>query len=217
MRTAYHEELARFEARLGDLARLAETAMRQATDALLTTDRELASSVTAEEGSITRLHRLLDSDAVTLLALQQPVASELRTVVAGLRMSADLDRMGALARHVAETVQQRHVDPVLPEHLRPTAATMGEVAGRMAAKAREAMTTRDATAARRLERDDDEMDRLESLLRQQVLAGSPPVDLGTAMDVALLGRFYERFADHAVSLARRVAYLAGHAPEDVTV
>ena len=217
MRTAYHEELARFQTRLGDLARLAETAMRQATDALLNTDRDLARTVTGEEDDINRLHRLLDSDAVLLLALQQPVATELRTVVAGLRMSGDLDRMGALARHVAEVVQQRHPRPAVPEHLRSTLATMGEVACRMAAKAREAMATGDATAARRLDRDDDEMDRLEATLRQQVLAGEPPVDLDTAMDLALLGRFYERFADHAVSLTNRVAYLTGHAPRDLAV
>lgn len=216
MRTAYHEELARFEARLGDLARLAETAMRQATDALLNTDRELASTVTGEEDTIARLHRLLDSDAVTLLALQQPVASELRTVVAGLRMSADLDRMGALARHVAEIVQ-RHADSVVPEPVRPTIATMGEVACRMAAKARAAMAARDATAARQLDQDDDEMDGLEAMLRQQVVAGKPPMDLDTAMDLALLGRFYERFADHAVSLTTRVAYLTGRASQDLTV
>lgn len=208
MRIAYHEELARFEARLGELARLAEAAIGQATDALINDDIELARAITGEKDGIKRLHGLLDSNAVTLLALQQPVASELRTVVAGLRMSAELDRMGALARHVAEIAEQRHPRPV-PEPLRPTVATMGRVARRMAAKARQAMAARDADAARDLDRDDDEMDRLEAMVRHQVLAADPPVDLDSAMDFALVARFYERFGDHTVSLADRVAYLAG--------
>jgi len=211
MRKAYHEELAHFLARLGDLARLAEGSMVQATTALLDNDLELARKVTGEEDSIGRLHRLLDSDAVGLLARQQPVATDLRTIVAGLRMSADLDRMGALARHVAEIVEQRHPRPVVPEPLRPTIAAMGEVARRMAARARDAMASTDAQAARELDHDDDEMDHLEPTLREQLLTGEPRVDLEAAMDLALIGRYYERFADHAVSLAGRVAFLAGAA------
>ncbi|TNC21308.1 phosphate signaling complex protein PhoU [Amycolatopsis alkalitolerans] len=217
MRTEYHEKLAQFQQRLGELARLAETAIGQATQALLNGDRELARTVTGGESAIMRLHRLLDTDAVNLLALQQPVASELRTVVAGLRMSADLERMGALARHVAEIVQQHETGPVVPDGVRPTLAAMGEVAGRMAADARKAMAARDATALRRLDRDDDEMDRLEAVVRQDVLAEVPPANLRTAMDLALLARFYERFGDHAVSLAKRVAYLAEHPAQDLTV
>ncbi|TVT15077.1 phosphate signaling complex protein PhoU, partial [Amycolatopsis rhizosphaerae] len=197
MRTAYHEELARFGARLGDLARLAETALGQATSALLDNDLSLARKVTADEGAITKLHHLLDAEAVTLLARQQPVAGELRTIVAGLRMSSDLDRMGAMARHVAELVELRHPDPVVPETLQPTVATMGEVARRMAARARQAMAAGDATALTRIARDDDEMDHLEAMLRRQVTHGDPRPSLDTAMDLALLGRYYQRFGDHA--------------------
>jgi phosphate transport system protein len=217
MRTAYHEELARFAARLADLARLAESALGQATKALLDNDETRAGKVIREGGAIGKLHRLLDSDAVGLLARQQPVAGELRRIVAGLRMSGDLDRMGALARHVAELVEARYPAPVVPEALRPTVTTMGEVARQMAAQAREAMATEDAAAADRLDREDDEMDRLQQLLRQQLLGGEPPVGLGTAMDLALLGRYYERFADHAVSLAARVAFLAGQIQQDAEV
>ena len=217
MRTAYHEQLASFEARLGDLARLAETAMRQATQALLDNDLDVARGVTGRTETIDRLHHLLDADAVKLLVLQQPVASELRTIVAGLRMGGDLDRMGALARHIAGIVERRHPHAAVPEPLRPVIAEMGAVARRMAAKAREAMANQDPTAASELDRQDNEMDRLETLLEQRVLGCEPPVGLTAAMDLALIGRFYERFADHVVALSARIAYVAGTSQDDVTV
>ncbi|NKQ51834.1 phosphate signaling complex protein PhoU [Amycolatopsis sp. K13G38] len=217
MRTAYHEELARFHDRLGDLAGLAEGAIRQATQAVLDNDIDAARKLSAEEETISRLHRLLDADAVTLIARQQPVASELRTIVAGLRMSGDLDRMGALARHIAEIVQRRHPRAVVPEPLRALVAEMGETAQRMAAMARAAMASRDPAAAAELDRQDNEMDRLETTLAQRVIECTPPVEPATAMDLALIGRFYERFGDHAVALAARVAYLVGPVQEDLTV
>ncbi len=217
MRTAYHEELSRFGARLADLARLAESELGQATQALLDNDILLAGRVTGGAPTIVRLHHMLDDDAVRLLARQQPVATDLRTIVAGLRMSADLERMGTLAAHLADLVEQRHPNPVVPESLRPTVATMGDIARRMAASAREAMANQDRTAVDRLERDDDEMDRLQAMLARQVIDAQPPVGPQTAMDLALVGRYFERFADHTVSLARRVAFLAGELRQATSV
>lgn len=217
MRTEYHEELAHFRGRLGDLAQLAETAIQQATQALLDNDIEAARGLTGQGETIARLHRLLDADAVTLIARQQPVASDLRTIVAGLRMSGDLDRMGALARHIAEIVERRHPNPPVPEALRSTIGEMGELAQRMAAKTREAMANQDPAAAGQLDEQDNAMDRLTATLEPLILACARPVTLTEAMDLALLGRFYERFADHAVALAARVAYLAGAPQEDLSV
>ncbi|MTD54602.1 phosphate signaling complex protein PhoU [Amycolatopsis pithecellobii] len=217
MRTAYHQELAYFQDRLGDLAQLAETAIQEATKALLDNDIEAARGLTAQGETIARLHRLVDADAVTLIARQQPVASDLRMIVAGLRMSGDLDRMGALARHIAEIVERRHPTPAVPEALRSTIAEMGELAQRMAAKTREALANQDPAAARKLDAQDNAMDRLTTALEPLILACEPPVTLTEAMDLALLGRFYERFADHTVALATRVAYLTGAPQEDLSV
>lgn len=209
MRESYHAELAAFSGRLVDLARLAEGAMNRATTALVAGDVELARAVVAEEEAIVALHHRLDEEAVGILARQQPVATDLRTIVAGLRMSADLDRMGAMARHVAELVVRRAPRPALPSAVRPTVAAMGETAQRLVAKVRAAMSAGDTEAAHELERDDDEMDRLVSSLYRDLLCADLGLDVETVLELTLLGRHYERFADHAVSLARRVLFQAG--------
>lgn len=207
MREAYHEELDRFRARIGRLAELSELALGEATRALLDGDGELATKVVGQEESITRQHHQLDHDAVSLLARQQPVARDLRVVVAGLRMSADLERMGMLARHVAEIACHRSPDSPLPELTRVTLGAMATVAVRMAAAARSAIAFEDPEAATKLSIEDDEMDRLRVLLGEQTRQAGASTE--TAMDLALLGRFFERFADHTVSLARRVSFITG--------
>lgn len=206
MREAYHEQLDRFRARIGRLAELTEVALGEATTALLEGDGELAAKVAGQEEFITRQHHRLDQEAVSLLARQQPVAGDLRVVVAGLRMSADTDRMGMLARHVAEIACHRSPD-ALPEITRVTLAAMATVALRMIAQARTAIALEDPEAAAKLTTEDDEMDRLEVLLGEQTRQARPPADI--AMDLALLGRFLERFADHTVSLARRISFVTG--------
>jgi phosphate transport system protein len=208
MREAYHERLGEFRARIGELAELAEIAMVEATTALLEDDFSRAEKVTGQKGFVTEQHHQLDADALVLLAREQPVATDLRVIVAGLRMSADLDRMGTLARHVAEIVERRHPGK-LPEFAQPAVLTMGELARRMAGAAREAIAAVDPGAAGRLAKDDAGMARLRAMLAQQTVRARP--DTATAMDLALLGRYFEQFADHAVSLARRVAFITGGA------
>lgn len=206
MREAYHEQLDRFRSSIGKLAELTELALGEATTALLEGDGRLAAKVTGEEEFITRQHHQLDHDAVSLLARQQPVARDLRVVVAGLRMSADLDRMGMLARHVAEIAGHRSPEEY-PELTRVALGAMATVALRMIASARAALALEDPEAATKLTTEDDEMDRLEVLLDEQTRHAGPPTAI--AMDLALLGRFLERFADHTVSLARRVSFITG--------
>ncbi|PXY36510.1 phosphate signaling complex protein PhoU [Prauserella flavalba] len=209
MREVYHEELSSFRARLVELTQSAHDALVRATRAVLDTDRELAELVIADDQTLAAEHHELDQRAIGLLARQQPVARDLRLIVAGLRMSADLARMGTLARHVAELAAQRYPSEVVPGSLRPTITAMGAVAGRLAGGARDAMLSWAPDAAAELDRDDDELDHLQALLYRQLLSGAEGVDIATAMDVTLLGRYYERYADHAVSLAKRVSYVAG--------
>ena len=209
MREAYRTELNRLGQQVTELAETADDMMNRATRALLEVDRSLADAVIGEKQGIDDLHHQLDDHAIELLARQQPVATDLRTIVAYLRISADLQRMAALARHVAELVVLRHPDPVVPAQLCPMIERMGQVARRLVGKARAVLSSYDADAALALDQDDDEMDRLLQSLNNQLVTGEWGPDARAAMDVTLLGRYYERYADHAVSVARRVAFIAG--------
>jgi phosphate transport system protein len=207
MRDAFHEELARTSEQLVEMTRLAGSAMAQATTALLDADLALAESVIAADEELDRMQRELDDTALDLLARQQPVATDLRTIVTGMRMSADLERMGDLARHVAKVARRRYPDSAVPPELRATVLEMGQVAERIVAKAGSVIAGNDVAAAVQLEQDDDDMDRLHRQVFGALLGGSWDHGIEAAVDITLVGRYYERFADHAVSVARRVVYL----------
>jgi len=209
MRNRYRRELAGFAVRLVDLVEMARWEMREATTALLDDDPALAGSVGAERREVTELHHLIDEQAIALLARQQPVASDLRMIVAGLRMSADLERMGVLADHVAAVAKSAGPHPVVPPELRPTIRSMGRVADRMAQRVCSALVNRTADDADEVIGYDDEMKRLLAELYQKLLAHGGQWPNTTAMTITLVGRYYERFADHAISLAKRVTYLIG--------
>lgn len=214
MRKVFHGQL---DALVDDLVRMAlmvETAMGRATTALLTADAELADRVIADAPAVTASREDMDERALVLAARQQPVASDLRTIVGALRMTADLERMGVLARHVAEAARRRAPVCAVPDDMHATVERMGQVAETITAATRQAIATRDWHAAPDIEHADDEMDRLLSDLYRRMLHGSPPYSVEVLADATLIGRYYERYADHAVSVARRVAYLAGHAPLD---
>lgn len=207
MRNVYQHEIAEFAARLVDLAEMARWEMRKATCALFEDDVALARAANADRTAVTELHHRIDEQAIALLARQQPVASDLRTIVAGLRMSADLERMGVLADHVAAIALADGPRPIVPPELRPTVQAMARVADRMAQRVCSALVNRSVADAEQVIGYDDEMDRLLTELHGHLLTGHFPS--ATAMNLTLLGRYYERFADHVVSLAKRVAFLIG--------
>jgi phosphate transport system protein len=207
MRDAYHEELDQVTQQLVEMTRLAGSAMARATTALLDADRTLAESVIAADEEIDRIQRDLDDTALDLLATQQPVATDLRIIVTGMRMSADLERMGDLARHVAKVARRRYPESAVPATLRATVLEMGQVAERIVAKAGSIIASKDVASAVEMERDDDEMDRLHRKIFTELLGGSWSHGMEAAVDITLVGRYYERFADHAVSVARRIVYL----------
>jgi phosphate transport system protein len=209
MREAYRAELDRLTQQVAELAEIADDMMRRATGALLRADRSVADAVIGEQQRVDELHHQLDDHAIELLARQQPVATDLRTMVAYLRISADLQRMATLARHVAELVVWRYPNLVVPAELSMMIERMGEVARRLVGKARAVLSSYDTDAALALERDDDEMDRLQESLHNRLLNGHWRPDPRAAVDIALLGRYYERYADHAVAVARRVAFITG--------
>ena len=207
MRDAYHEELEAITEQLVEMTRLAGSAMGRATTALLDGDLSIAESVIAADEEVDKLRNDLDARTFDLLARQQPVATDLRILVTSLRMSADLERMGDLARHIAKVARLRYPSSAVPAELRSTMLEMGQVAQRIVAKAGSVIAGKDVAAALELERDDDEMDRLHRELFRILLDEHWTHGIETAVDVTLCGRYYERFADHAVSVARRVVYL----------
>ncbi len=207
MRTAYHDQL---DAIVDDLVRLTgmvQDATSQATTALLAADAGVAEQVLRGDAAIDALRNDIEGRAFELLALQQPVAGDLRMLIATVRMVADLERMGDLAVHVAKVAQLRVPEVAVPPDLIPTVERMAAVAVHMIGSVAEVIKNRDVDAARSVESDDEEMDELRRRSFRLMLGESWAYGVEPAIDNALLGRYYERIADHAVSLARRVVYL----------
>jgi phosphate transport system protein len=128
-------------------------------------------------------------------------------VVASLQVAADADRMGGLAAHVARIARRRHPAAVLPEEVHGHFAQMGEVAVALASSAREVLIHRDPVQASRIRDDDAAMDELHRQLFTLVLGAEWSHGVAAAVDIVLLGRFYERFADHAAEIGRRVVFV----------
>ena len=204
MRNAFHDELDGIGLTLLQMAGLVKVAMNDATSALLTVDLNSAEKVIAADDVIDEIQHELDARTINLMARQQPVASDLRTLVTSLRMSADLERMGDLAHHVAKQARMRYPNSAVPAELVPTITAMGLVADKLIDKLSSVMEHRDTVRALEIETDDDEMDKLHRELISVLLSKDWNHGVETAIDMTLLGRYYERFADHAVSIARRV-------------
>lgn len=207
MRDQYYEQL---DAIVDDLVNLTGTVRRavaDATKALLEADAQIAESVIAGDKDIDEATEIIEERALLLLATQQPVATDLRQLVATLRMLTDLQRMGDLSVHVAKVARRRMPDSAVPEHLHPTITAMAAVADSMIDSASRIVANRNVDAAGQLENEDDEMDRLRKELLRSLLGDSWTYGVEPAVDLALLGRYYERIGDHAVSMARRVVYL----------
>ena len=186
---------------------LVSRAMLRATKALLEADLALAEEVIAEDDLIDGLHHDLDARILNLMARQQPVAGDLRRLVTSIRMSADLERMGDLAHHVAKLARMRYPACAVPPELVLTIQEMGNVADRIITKTTGLINSNDTLTAMQFEKDDDEMDKLHRKLFEILLDDNWAHGIETAIDMTLLGRYYERCADHAVSVARRVYFL----------
>src|SRR6476619_6714031 len=207
MRNAFHEQLDSVFDDLSGIAGRVEDAVRLATSALLTGDAETAERVISADVDIDQARERVEDKAFSLLSLQQPVAGDLRTIIAALRMVSELERMGDLSVHVAKVARLRAPNVAVPEEIRPVLARMAEVAEDMVAKVLAVITGRDVEAAIALGRDDEEMDQLRRTSFAQLLSEDWQHGVEAAVDIALLGRYYERIADHAVSVANRVVFV----------
>jgi phosphate transport system protein len=207
MREIFEAELKQLGDDLVAMSRRVEHAIGAAGEALLRQDLALAESVIADDLAIDALERDLDERCVLLLAQQQPVATDLRVVVSALRMSATLERMGDLARHVAQVARGRYPNAAIDPALTGVFTEMNEAARRVAQRTTQVLTSHDLTEAEGIERDDDLLDSLHEETFRVLLGGSWTGTPQQTVDVTLLGRYYERFGDHAVSVARRIVYL----------
>ncbi|RDI61475.1 phosphate transport system protein [Nocardia pseudobrasiliensis] len=218
MRVIYNEQMADLANLLGEMAGLAGSAMERATQSLLQADLLLAEQVITESDRIAEMNTLAEEKAFALLALQAPVAGDLRQVVSAIQIVADVNRMGALALHVAKVARRRHPNHALPESVNGYFAEMGRIAVNMGAAAKEVLETRDPERAAQLNEDDEAMDDLHRHLFTLLMDREWKYGVAAAVDVTLLGRYYERFADHAVEIGRRVVFLVtGVLPPDADV
>jgi phosphate transport system protein len=206
MRKEFSADLEEVSGLLVAMADEVRALMQRATTALLEADAALAEGVITGDAAVNDLHHEVEEKVYALLARQAPVASDLRLVVTALHIAADIERMGDLAKHVAKTTIRRHPVRAVPDELAPVIRDMADVAVRMAEKARQVMASPDAAQAAELETDDDVMDELHKGLFVVLLGAAWRHGVESAIDGALLGRFYERYADHAVNAGHHMFF-----------
>lgn len=207
MRAQFEGELKGITDQLVDMTRVVGSAVARATTALLDADLGLAEGVIESDARIDEKAQALEEKVQVLLIRQQPVATDLRVLLTALRMSSELERMGDLAMHVAKVARLRYPNSAIPPELRGTIVQMGQTAEVIVAKAGSVIAGRDVTMAGELETDDDVMDALHRSLFTALLSPNWTYGVEAAVDVTLCSRYFERFADHAVSVARRVVFL----------
>lgn len=214
MRTSYHEELDSILDSLVHMAELVEVAIKDASESLLTADLGRAESVITNDAELDRMHEEMEYKCLSILALQAPVAGELRTIVSAIRVVFELARMGDLAAHVAKIARLRYPERAVPEEFEASFREMADIAIEIIDQARVSLAQRDAKGAERLAEIDSRMDVLRRDQFTRMLAEGSTISIEGAVDVALLGRYFERFADHAVAVGRRVIYIiTGEVPE----
>lgn len=218
MRDAYQMQLDELADTLAGMCERVAVAMADATRALLDGDLQLAERVISDDLTIDEARAAAEEQAFALLALQAPVATDLRVVVSAIHGAGDIERMGDLALHVAQAARRRHPNLVLPAEVAPYFAEMGRVGCALARKAADVIRSRDIDAATQLESDDDAMDDLHRHMFTVLMDRNWSHGVGPAVDITLLARFYERYADHAVAVARRIVYVVtGRMPGPLTV
>jgi phosphate transport system protein len=212
MRESYETELAQIDITLVAMADLVGTAIRNATDALLADDLSMAEIVIAGDAEINKLNSDVEEISLLIAALQAPMATDLRLVMGSIRISSSLERMGDLAVHIAKQVRLRYPSPSIPAELSETFRKMGMAASKIVEQTGEVIATRNTGLADEMNKYDDILDNLHRELFTVVLSDDWTHGVEAAIDVTLLSRFYERFGDHAVSVARRIIQIVTGEP-----
>jgi phosphate transport system protein len=212
MREDYTNQLSNIDDAMVAMADLVGKAIRGATDALLADDLVMAEQVIAGDEQINELNARVEEMSSRIAALQAPVATDLRLVMGAIRMATSLERMGDLAVHIAKQVRLRYPSPSIPAELRDTFGKMGQAASKIVEQTSEVIATRNTSLADEMKKYDDTLDELHRELFTVVLSDDWSHGVEAAIGVTLLSRFYERFGDHAVSVARRVIHIVTGEP-----
>ncbi|MCS4277545.1 MULTISPECIES: phosphate signaling complex protein PhoU [Mycetocola] len=208
MRQVFQQELREVQDRLIAISELVTISIENAVRAFNESDVAIAEGVIENDTRIDVLTRALDELAINILARQQPVARDLRTVVSALRISASLERMGDMAEHIAQLARYRFPERAVPKGLRSTFAEMGRLDVEISRKLTEMLRNQDVELAEEILTDDDRVDDLHVAVFEKVLGDSWKGEATATVDATLASRYHERFADHAVSIAKKVQYLA---------
>lgn len=208
MRAVFQQELQEVQARLVEISDLVAISIKNATSAFNDSNVALAETVIEDDAKIDSLALELDELAIQILARQQPVARDLRIVVSALRISASLERMGDMSEHIAQLARYRFPEKVVPKSLRPTFVEMGRLDVEIAEKLAELLKTEDLAIAENIRNEDDKVDELHVSVFDKVLGEKWKGEAADTVDATLASRYHERFADHAVSIAKKVQYLA---------
>jgi phosphate transport system protein len=208
MREVFQQELREVQDRLVEIATLVAGSIESATEAFNTSNVALAETVIADDDKIDALAAELDELAIQILARQNPVARDLRVVVSALRISASLERMGDMSEHIAQLARYRFPEKVVPKGLRSTFRDMGALDVQIAKMLTELLRTEDAEIAEAIRNEDDKIDALHLSVFDKVLGETWKGAAVDTVDATLASRYHERFADHAVSISKKVQYLA---------
>jgi len=217
MRDLFQEELVAINNDIAQMADLVGKAINKATESLLFSDREIAERVIESDVLLNDLASALDERCTMLTAKQQPVATELRSVLGSMRIASSMERMGDLAVHVAKSARLRYPARAVPDELVETFRTLGHLAEELTQQLSRLVTNPDVTLAQEIQKSDDKVDAIHRELFRIVLAPTWEHGVEAAVDVTLLSRYYERFADHAVSIARRIIHVLTGEPYIDTV
>ena len=207
VRKVFQEELKSVHEDLVEIAQLVATALDKAVESFQNADVDLAQEVIAEDARIDFRQTALDERAIDILALQGPVASDLRTLVGSLRMSASLERMGDLARHIAQLARLRYPESAVPGPVARTFERMAELDKEIIADVAELLETHDLSLVAKIQGANADLDDLHASVFRAIADESWADSPARAVDAALASRYFERFADHGVSVARKVTYL----------
>jgi phosphate transport system protein len=207
MRTVFQQELGEVQARLVTLANEAKTIMEKASKAFLNSDVAMADEALALTDANESRALDLDELVIKVLATQSPVARDLRILVSALRMSASLERMGALASHIAAIARYRYPGSAIPDSLRATFEEMSRIDIELAGKAANLLENTDLDLAREIQARDEAVDMLHRKVFDVVLAPDWSENAMFTVDVTLASRYFERFADHVVDISSKVSFL----------
>lgn len=208
MREVFHQSLEQLQSQLVEIADLVTIAIDKATRAFAESDVSLAEEVISDDTKIDELAVLLDEQAIEILARQQPVARDLRIVVFALRVSASLERMGDMAEHIAQLARLRFPERAIPKGLKGTFVRMGELDVEIARRLSDLLRTQDLRIADEIRNADDDVDELHAKVFEKLLSDKWRGEAEQTVDATLASRYHERFADHAVAVAKKVVYLA---------